>query len=100
MKFTSIFNVATAATIAASMAGGFAYADAMHPMTGEKLAADQTFTYRLLDGIPTLDPQLNEDVSGSDILRDLFEGLTNQDADGNTIPGVAESWEASEGNTV
>lgn len=100
MKFTSIFKVATAATIAASMAGGYAYADAMHPMTGEKLAADQTFTYRLLDGIPTLDPQLNEDVSGSDILRDLFEGLTNQDADGNTIPGVAESWEASEGNTV
>lgn len=100
MKFTSIFRVASAATIAASMAGGAAYAQAMHPMTGEKLAADQTFTYRLLDGIPTLDPQLNEDTSGSDILRDLFEGLTNQDADGNTIPGVAESWEASEGNTV
>lgn len=100
MKFTSIFKMASAATIATAMVGGAAYADAMHPVTGEKLAADQTFTYRLLDGIPTLDPQLNEDVSGSDILRDLFEGLTNQDADGNTIPGVAESWEASEGNTV
>ncbi|MGJ8528003.1 peptide ABC transporter substrate-binding protein [Maritalea sp.] len=100
MKFTSIFKAASAATLMVAMAGGTAFADKMHPMTGEKLAADQTFTYRLLDGIPTLDPQLNEDVSGSDILRDLFEGLTNQDADGNTIPGVAESWEASEGNTV
>jgi oligopeptide transport system substrate-binding protein len=99
MKFTNFFKAASAVAIMASMAGG-AYADKMHPVTGEKLAEDQTFTYRLLDGIPTLDPQLNEDVSGSDILRDLFEGLTNQDADGNTIPGVAESWEASEGNTV
>lgn len=99
MKFTTLFKAASATAIMVSMAGG-AYADKMHPMTGEKLAADQTFTYRLLDGIPTLDPQLNEDTSGSDILRDLFEGLTNQDADGNTIPGVAESWEASEGNTV
>lgn len=99
MKFTNLFKAASTVAILASMAGG-AYADKMHPVTGEKLAEDQTFTYRLLDGIPTLDPQLNEDVSGSDILRDLFEGLTNQDADGNTIPGVAESWEGSEGNTV
>lgn len=99
MKFTNLFKAASTVAILASMAGG-AYADKMHPVTGEKLAEDQTYTYRLLDGIPTLDPQLNEDVSGSDILRDLFEGLTNQDADGNTIPGVAESWEGSEGNTV
>ncbi|MGL1922025.1 MAG: peptide ABC transporter substrate-binding protein [Hyphomicrobiales bacterium] len=70
------------------------------PMAGEKLAEDQTYTYRMLDGIPSLDPQLVEDVSGSDIVRDLFEGLMNQDADGNLIPGVALSFEASEGNTV
>lgn len=73
---------------------------AASPMSGETLAADQTYTYRMLDGIPTLDPQLVEDVSGSEIIRDLFEGLTNQDAKGNLVPGVAESWEASEGNTV
>ena len=73
---------------------------AKHPITGEELAKEQTYTYRLLDGIPTLDPQLNEDVNGSEIERDLFEGLLNQDADGNVVPGVALSFEASEGNTV
>lgn len=73
---------------------------ATHPTTGEELAKDQTYTYRLLDGIPTLDPQLNEDVEGSIASRDLFEGLLNEDAEGNTIPGVALSFEASEGNTV
>ena len=35
-----------------------------HPKTGETLSDDQTFTYRLLDQFPTLDPQLNEDTSG------------------------------------
>ncbi len=65
---------------------------------GVKLAEDQTFTYRALDEHSSIDPQIVEDVSGSDIIRDLFEGLLNQDANGNLIPGVAESWEASNGN--
>ena len=73
---------------------------AKHPVTGEELAEDQTYTYRLLDGIPTLDPQLSEDTYGAEFERDLFEGLLNQDAEGNVVPGVATSFEASEGNTV
>ncbi len=92
MKFTTMLKTASAAALVAAMAGGAYADDHMHPETGEKLAEDQTFTYRLLDGLPTLDPQLNEDVSGSDVIRDLFEGLLNQDAEGNLIPGVAESW--------
>lgn len=73
---------------------------ATHPVTGEALAKEQTYTYRLLDALATLDPQLNEDVDGSIVSRDLFEGLLNEDAEGKTIPGVALSFEASEGNTV
>lgn len=65
---------------------------------GTKLAADQTFTYRILDEFSSLDPQIVEDVSGSEVARDLFEGLLNQDASGALIPGVAETWEASDGN--
>ncbi len=65
---------------------------------GVELAADQTFTYRVLDEHSSVDPQIVEDVSGSELVRDLFEGLLNQDADGVLIPGVAESWEASNGN--
>ena len=71
-----------------------------HPETGEKLAADQTFTYWALDEHSSIDPQIVEDVSGSDIIRDLFEGLLNQDADGNLVPGVAESWSANDAKDV
>jgi len=65
---------------------------------GVELTADQTFTYRVLDEHSSVDPQITEDTIGAEIVRDLFEGLLNQDAAGNLIPGVAESWEASDGN--
>ncbi len=64
-----------------------------HPETGEALAENQTFSYRLLDQFPTLDPALNEETAGFHAIRQLFEALVSQDADGNIIPGVAESWE-------
>ena len=73
---------------------------ATRAMTGETLADDQTFTYRLLDEFTSLDPQIVEDVSGSDIIRDLFEGLHNQDADGNLIAGVAESFTVNDAKDV
>ncbi|MEM9796361.1 MAG: peptide ABC transporter substrate-binding protein [Pseudomonadota bacterium] len=70
------------------------------PQPGETLAENQVFRYRLLDQFPTLDPHLNEETAGFHVIRQLFEGLMNQDAQGNLVPGVAESFEASEGNTV
>ena len=63
---------------------------------GSPLADDQTFTYRVLDEHSSVDPQIVEDVSGSEIVRDLFEGLYNQDADGNLVPGVALSHTVSD----
>jgi len=80
-----------AATTFASMSAF----SATHPKTGEELAADQSYTYRLPDGIPSLDPQLVEGVESSIIVRDLFEGLLNQDDLGNNIPGVATSFDLS-----
>jgi len=73
---------------------------AKHPLTGETLAVDQTFTYWALDEHSSIDPQIVEDVSGSDIIRDLFEGLLNQDADGNLVPGVAESWSSNDSKDI
>ena len=73
---------------------------ATHPLTGETLADDQTFTYSLLDEFTTADPQMVEDVSGSYFVRDLFEGLMNQDADGNLIPGVATGYTTNEAKDV
>jgi oligopeptide transport system substrate-binding protein len=43
----------------------------------------------------TLDPQKYELIAESNILREVFEGLTTQDADNNIIPGQAESWTMS-----
>lgn len=71
-----------------------------HMMNGEVLAADQTFTYRVLDEHSSVDPQIVEDVSGADIVRDLFEGLMNQDADGNLIPGVATGFTTNDEKNV
>ncbi|MCB1754569.1 MAG: peptide ABC transporter substrate-binding protein [Gammaproteobacteria bacterium] len=44
----------------------------------------------------SLDPQIAEGVPASNILRDLYEGLTTEAADGAIIPGVAERWDVSE----
>lgn len=77
-----------------------AFAAGTHPTTGEPLADDQTFVYRVLDEHSSVDPQVVEDVSGAEIVRDLFEGLYNQDADGNLVPGVALSHSVNDTNDV
>lgn len=88
----------TALALAWGAASAFAQ-EATHPETGETLASDQTFTYRLLDEPPTIDPQKIEETEGAKIARDLFEGLTVQDAVGDVAPGVATEWQANEDNT-
>jgi len=90
-KKVAIVTAITAAAAFTSMSAN----SATHPKTGEELAADQSFTYRLLDGIPSIDPQLVEGVESSVVVRDLFEGLLNQDELGNNIPGVAKSFDLS-----
>ncbi len=70
-----------------------------HPTTGDKLAEDQTFSYRLLDQFPSIDPQLVEETAGGHVSRQLYEGLLTQNADGTLRPGVATEW-SSEDNKV
>jgi len=86
--------------VLATFAASSVFAAGTHPVTGEALADDQTFTYSLLDEFTTADPQMVEDVSGSYFVRDLFEGLMNQDADGNLIPGVATGYTTNDANDV
>src|SRR3982751_121355 len=47
----------------------------------------------------SLDPAIAETVGSNNITRDLFEGLTANDADGKIIPGVAESWKQTNATT-
>jgi len=44
----------------------------------------------------TLDPHKAEGVPSSNILRDLFEGLTGESPDGHVVPAGAQSWDISE----
>jgi oligopeptide transport system substrate-binding protein len=58
--------------------------------------ADEQIVYRGNGDEPeTLDPHLAQDVPSSHILRDLFEGLTTESADGDLIPGAALRWNIS-----
>lgn len=43
----------------------------------------------------TIDPGLNSTVEGSRVINNAFEGLTNSDKDGKSVPGVAEKWDVS-----
>lgn len=97
-----IIQSASIALLSTTMLAGplYAAAHATHPVTGEVLANDQTFTYRVLDEFSSVDPQVVEDTIGSDFVRDIFEGLMNQDADGNLVPGVATGFEANDANDV
>ena len=91
----------TTKLLAALAATTFLVAPAMaaNVPDGVTLAEDQTFTYRILDEFTSPDPQIVEDVSGAEVVRDLFEGLLNQNADGELIPGVATEWSPNEDNT-
>ena len=43
----------------------------------------------------TLDPHRSEGVPAAHVLRDLYEGLTTESADGDIIPGAAQRWNIS-----
>ena len=98
LKGTLLAGTATAliAFAGAAMADGHA----THPVTGDALASDQTFVYSVIDDFPSLDPQLVQDVESASVARDIFEGLMNEDADGNLQPGVATGFEVSDDGLV
>ncbi|MGH8461667.1 MAG: peptide ABC transporter substrate-binding protein [Stenotrophobium sp.] len=43
----------------------------------------------------TLDPGKADGVQTSNVLRDLYQGLTDEAPDGAIVPGVAQSWDIS-----
>ncbi|MEM7491115.1 MAG: ABC transporter substrate-binding protein, partial [Pseudomonadota bacterium] len=85
--------LASAATLLATAA------TAVEIQAGDTLAEDQTFSWSELDQYKTIDPQLIEETAGNHVARQLFEGLTRQDADGNLIPGVATEWSSEDNQT-
>ncbi len=66
---------------------------------GTKLAPVQEIVRGNGTEVATIDPHKSQGVPESHVIRDLLEGLVNQDANGKTIPGIAESWETTDNKT-
>ena len=64
--------------------------------SGNELAENQIFRKNNGSDPGTLDPHRAEGVPASNVLRDLYEGLVSEAANGDYIPGAAESWTISE----
>ncbi|MTH35194.1 oligopeptide ABC transporter substrate-binding protein OppA [Paracoccus limosus] len=69
---------------------------AVQPAPGEVLAKEQSYRFWLPDAVKSLDPQKNVDAEGAEVIRQLFEGLMDEDASGAMQPGVASSYEVSD----
>ena len=68
--------------------------------SGNELAAEQVLRAANGSEPETLDPHRATGVTASNVLRDIFEGLVTEAADGSLIPGAAESWTISEDGRV
>lgn len=95
---THYFFLTTATAI--TLTAGTALAQTTHPVTGEALSDDQTFSYSVGAQFPTLDPQMVEETTAGDVLRQLFEGLVRQDENGEIIPAGATEWTIDESRTI
>ena len=66
---------------------------------GTQLAEKQEIVRHIKDEPASLDPAKAVGLPEIQVIRDLYEGLTNQDASGKVVPGVAESWQSSDNKT-
>ncbi|MBQ0368115.1 peptide ABC transporter substrate-binding protein [Providencia rettgeri] len=64
--------------------------------TGTVLAENQEVTRHLKDEPASLDPVKSVGLTEAQVMRDLFEGLVNQDDHGKPIPGVAQHWDTAD----
>ncbi len=64
--------------------------------TGTVLAENQEVTRHLKDEPASLDPVKSVGLTEAQVMRDLFEGLVNQDDHGKPIPGVAQNWNTTD----
>ncbi len=64
--------------------------------SGTVLTKQQELVRHNKDEPASLDPAKAVGLPEIQVIRDLFEGLVNQDANGNIIPGVATRWQTND----
>jgi len=94
-KITQAILLGTSLAVAAT---SFSVSAANVP-AGTQLAKKQELVRGNGTEVASLDPHKTEGVPESHVIRDLLEGLVNQDENGKTIPGVATSWETTDNKT-
>ncbi|MCL2892139.1 peptide ABC transporter substrate-binding protein [Brenneria tiliae] len=87
------------ALYAALLAAVTEHAAAAQVPAGTALADKQEIVRHIKDEPASLDPIKAVGLMEAQVSRDLFEGLVNQDAQGNIIPGVAQRWQTSDNRT-
>ncbi|HHR6077993.1 TPA: peptide ABC transporter substrate-binding protein [Providencia alcalifaciens] len=66
---------------------------------GTVLAENQEVVRHLKDEPASLDPIKSVGLTEAQVMRDLFEGLVNQDNHGKPIPGAALNWHTDDNRT-
>lgn len=66
---------------------------------GTQLAENQELVRHIKDEPASLDPAKIVGLPEIQVIRDLFEGLTNQTEQGEIVPGVASRWQSNDNRT-
>ena len=92
------FRILTTLAVAGMVGcgGGPEQTVAVGGTSGDELAQNQVLRWGNGAEPGSLDPHRTIGVPGSNISRDLFEGLMSEAPDGTVIGGAAASWEISE----
>ncbi|ABS48464.1 MULTISPECIES: peptide ABC transporter substrate-binding protein [Yersinia pseudotuberculosis complex] len=90
------FRYVLCAVVVGSVLGA---ANAAEVPPGTVLAEKQEIVRHIKDEPASLDPMKAVGLIEAQVVRDLFEGLVNQDAHGQPIPGVALSWKTADNQT-
>ncbi|MBW7984039.1 peptide ABC transporter substrate-binding protein [Enterobacillus tribolii] len=84
------------AALAALIGSGVMSVQAAVVPPGTQLADKQEIVRHIKDEPASLDPAKVVGLPEAQVVRDLFEGLVNQGADGQPLPGVAASWQSTD----
>ncbi len=72
-----------------------AVAMALVPMASAQPQASQVLRWNVATDLETLDPAKSTGIPEATVIYLLYEGLTQRDAKGRLVPGMAERWDIS-----